>query len=142
MQRAEDRAQNRYTCPVFKPMPMGKRKQVVFQVRNCLNCFKPGHFPRLLKAQGMSGAQVQVEASRQDVCVEPSVTVSATCISASDDSFLDMVLVQVEAENKIVQIMPLLVYRSQKTLCTKRLADHLGVAGSHVTSVNNVNDRK
>ncbi len=130
------------TCPIFKQMSVKQRKQVVFKIRGCFNCLKPGHFAK--KCQQLKGCQVSDCHLKHHAMIHerttPSVTVSAT--SSSTNCYLGVVPVTIEAGGKIVHTNTLLDNGSQKTLCTDSLIERLGASGRHVTfSVNSVNDR-
>ena len=129
-------------CSTFKQMSVKERKQAVFRIRGCLNCFRSGHFAK--ECRQLKGCQVPDCTLKHHAMMHewttPSVTVSAT--SSSTDCYLGVVPVIIEAGGNIVHTNALLDNGSQKTLCTDSLVERLGASGRHVTfSVNSVNDR-
>ena len=129
-------------CSKFKSLSMQQRKQLVADQNRCINCLKTGHnVDECLK----------YSFCRQDGCsvkhhyiLHEQVETSVACAASSNSDsgfYLGIVPVQVECNDKMCYTYALLDDGSQKSLCTDRLLNVLGVEGSNVNfSVSSVTE--
>ena len=128
-------------CNKFKSLSMQQRKQMVADQNRCINCLKTGHH--------VDGC-LKDSFCRQDGCstkhhyiLHEQNETGVTCAASSTVSgcYLGIVPVQVECNGKTCYTYALLDDGSQKSLCTDRLLNVLGVEGTDVNfSVSSVTE--